>query len=127
MLFNRKNTNLLNRMVAFLTQRLMGFGESKRFTPDLYLKEGDNLSEYGFDADILSIPGHSEGSIGILTASGDLFCGDLFDNIAKPGLNSIMDDPAAAQGSAERLKDHAIQMVYPGHGEAFPMASLRLE
>ena len=106
MLANRKNTTLLYRIVAFLTSRLMGYGETERFAPDFYINEGDRLSEYGFDADILSIPGHSQGSIGILTSTGDLFCGDLFENTTKPGLNSIMDDLAAAQARVEKLKEY---------------------
>jgi len=127
MLANRKNTTLLYRIVAFLTSRLMGYGETERFAPDFYIKAGDSLSEYGFDADILSIPGHSQGSIGILTSTGDLFCGDLFENTAKPGLNSIMDDLATAQTSVEKLNDYDINMVYPGHGEPFPFHSLHTE
>lgn len=127
MLANRKNTALLNRIVAFLTSRLMGYGETERFAPDFYINEGDRLSEYGFDADILSIPGHSQGSIGILTPNGDLFCGDLLENTTKPGFNSIMDDSATAQTSVEKLKDYDINMVYPGHGDPFPMALLQTE
>ena len=127
MLANRKSTGLINRMVAFLTPRLMGFNQSERFTPDRYLKEGDNLSEYGFDADVLSIPGHSQGSIGVMTANGDLFCGDLLDNTAGPGLNGIMDDLAAGQASVDKLEGYTINMVYPGHGGSFPMDLLRSE
>lgn len=127
MLANRKNAGFFNRVVAFLTPRLMGFGKTERFAPDLYLKGGEKLSEYNFDGEILSIPGHSQGSIGILTGNGDLFCGDLFDNIAKPGLNAIMDDPATAQTSVKKLKSYTIRTVYPGHGQSFPMTLLKTE
>ena len=60
-----------------ITPILFGFGKKERFTPDLYIEDGDDLSEYGFDAIILYIPGHSKGSIGILTADGDLICGEI--------------------------------------------------
>ena len=124
MLSSRNSSNLLNRLVAFLTPRLMGFDEANRFTPDVYIKDGDKLSEFGFDAEVISIPGHTQGSIGILTADGDLFCGDLFENTAEPGLNSIMDDLDAAQASAEKLISYAINVVYPGHGQYFSMSEL---
>ena len=78
---------------------LFGFGKSERFTPDFYLDEGDDLSDYGFDARVLHIPGHSKGSIGILAAGGDLFCGDLLECTGRPALNSIMDDLAAGNAS----------------------------
>jgi len=87
----------------------------------LYIEDGYTFSEYGFDATVFTIPGHSKGSIGILTASGNLFCGDLFNNINKPVLNSIMDDPEAANASVEKLRNLVVNTVYPGHGKPFPM------
>ena len=107
--------------MAPLLPVLSGFGKSERCTPDLYIEDGYDLSEYGFEAQVLSIPGHSKGSIGILTAGGDLFCGDLLENMDKPALSSIMDDLTAANTSIEKLKGFAILTVYPGHGEPFPM------
>jgi len=116
--WNRKKGNILIRMIAPI---LFGFRKSERFKPDLYVEEGYNLSGYGFDAKVLYIPGHSKGSIGILTAGGDLFCGDLFTNRDNPVLNSIMDDSAVANANVERLKSLRINTVYPGHGKLFPM------
>jgi hydroxyacylglutathione hydrolase len=114
----QKGNNILTRRLVPI---LFGFGKSERFTPDFYLDEGDALSDYGFDARVLRIPGHSKGSIGILTAGGDLFGGDLLENTDEPVLNSIMDDLAAANASVERLKSLEIEAVYPGHGGPFPM------
>ena len=119
MFWNRNTGNVLLRMASPI---LFGFGKAERCTPDLYIEDGHDLSEYGLDAVVLHIPGHSKGSIGILTAGGDLFCGDLLENTNEPGLNSIMDDPAAAHASVERLKGLEMGTVYPGHGEPFPMA-----
>lgn len=113
MLWNRRKRNFILRMMA---PSLLGFGKSNRFTPELHLADGDDLSEYGMNAKVFHIPGHSKGSIGILTAEGDLFCGDLFENADRPGLNSIMDDLAAANTSVKRLTELSIRTVYPGHG-----------
>jgi len=118
MFWNRKRPNIPIRNII---RNLSGFGKSERFTPDLYIDEGYDLSEYGFDAKVISIPGHSKGSLGILTAGGELFCGDLFDNTKKPALNSIMDDLATANASVEKLKKLNIRTIYPGHGNPFPM------
>jgi hydroxyacylglutathione hydrolase len=118
MFWNRQKGNRLIRMVAPI---FFGFGKSERFEPDLYVEDGDDLSEYGFDARVLCIPGHSKGSIGILTAAGDLFCGDLLTNSGEPALNSIMDDAVAASASVEKLKGYQIRTVYPGHGDPFLM------
>jgi len=105
-----------------LTPVLFRFGKSEHFTPDLTIDEGFDLSDYRLDGEVITIPGHSKGSIGILLAtSGDLICGDLFENTDKPAFNSIMDDLEAANASAEKLTNYPIVTVYPGHGKPFPM------
>lgn len=121
MLSNRKKPNILGKMMFALIPLLFGFGKSSRFTPDVFLQDGDDLSKHGFNAQVLSLPGHSQGSIGILTAGGDLFCGDLLDNTASPALSSMMDDPAAGNASIDKLSGWKINTAYPGHGQPFPM------
>ena len=118
MFWNRKKSNMIFRIIAPI---LFGFGKSERFKPDLYLEDGENLSEYGFDAKVIHIPGHSRGSIGILTTDGDLICGDLLENIDKPKLNSLMDDLETANVSVEKLQGLKVNTVYPGHGKPFQM------
>ena len=118
MFWNRSKSNILIRMIAPI---LFRFGKSERFKPDSYIEDGEDLSENGFDARVLHIPGHSKGSIGILTSSGDLFCGDLLANVDKPEVWSIIDDSVAAHASVEKLKRLQINTVYPGHGQPFPM------
>jgi len=118
MFWNRRKGNILLGMIARI---LFRFGKKERFKPDLYIDEGYDLSEYGLDAKVLHIQGHSKGSIGIQTAGGDLFCGDLFENKDKPVLSSIMDDLTAANESVKKVKKLRIKTVYPGHGRPFPM------
>jgi glyoxylase-like metal-dependent hydrolase (beta-lactamase superfamily II) len=121
MFVNRKKPNIIIKLLLPLFSR---FGKKERFLPDFHVKDGDSLSEYGFDAKVYSLPGHSKGSIGILTTQGELFCGDLFENTKSPKLNSLMDDPAAARESIEILKRLSIKTIYPGHGQPFSMESL---
>ena len=45
----------------------------EKFKPDFYLEEGNGFDEYGFEAKVVYIPGHTEGSIGILTSDGSFF------------------------------------------------------
>jgi hydroxyacylglutathione hydrolase len=121
MFVNRKQPNwLVRRLLPLAT----GFGRKERFTPDVLVKDGYDLSRYGVKVKVLSIPGHSLGSIGILTSEGNLFCGDLFENQTGPKLNSIMDDKVAAEASLDKLRAYKIVMVYPGHGEPFEMTGL---
>jgi hydroxyacylglutathione hydrolase len=88
------------------------------FSPDVFLEDGQSLSEYGFDAKVLRLPGHSKGSVGVLTAGGDLFCGDFIYNFFGPS-QVWVDDLAAANAGVERLESVNVRTVYPGHGKPF--------
>ncbi len=118
------NRHKPNAVLRALIPRLFGFGRAERFTPDILLEDGSTLSTYGLQAQVFSIPGHSRGSLGILTAAGDLICGDLMENTKKPALGSLMDDRDAALHSAAKLRSLAIRTVYPGHGKPFSMDEL---
>lgn len=118
MFWNRTTGNFILRKIVNVLFRI------RKFKPDFSLEEGCSLSEYGLNAEILYLPGHSEGSIGVLTANGELFCGDLFSNTKGPELNPIMDNLAEANASVEKLKGKKINTVFPGHGRPFSMDSL---
>ncbi len=121
MFWNRSSESQLMRLLAPL---LFRFSRANRFVPDLQIAQGYDLSDHGFEARVISIPGHSSGSIGVLTADGDLFCGDLLQNVDEPDTNSIMDNPAACEASLERLQGFDIRTIYPGHGKPFPIEEL---
>ena len=92
--------------------------------PDLCIGDGDILATYGLDAVVVHIPGHSKGSIGVLTTNGDLFCGDLFDNTRARARPPLMDDKTAAAASLARLAGLGVSTVYPGHGGPFAFSVL---
>lgn len=117
MFWNRNKPNIFVKIVSGLIFKL---STADRFTPDIFLEDGADLSDNGFDAHVVHIPGHSKGSVGFLTPAGVLFCGDLLGNVSKPDLWSIIDDLAAARDSVEKLKTLDIATVYPGHGKRFP-------
>ncbi|WP_019507200.1 MBL fold metallo-hydrolase [Pleurocapsa sp. PCC 7319] len=118
MFWNRRKPNIFIKIIFSL---LFGLDRSDRFKPDLYLKDGDKLAKYGLDAQVLDLLGHSKGSIGVLLADQNLFCGDLLGNTDQPKLWSIIDDPLAASASVKKLKSLGINTVYPGHGKPFLM------
>ena len=89
------------------------------FEPDVLLEEGQDLSAYGLDARVVRLPGHSSGSIGILTGDGDLFCGDLLVNVLRPALHYYIDDLPQAKESIRKLCGLGVRTVYPGHGKPF--------
>jgi glyoxylase-like metal-dependent hydrolase (beta-lactamase superfamily II) len=122
-------TNRVNRPNAFVTGLLKVLGfffRAQHFSPDVLLTEGSDLSEYGVDATVLELPGHSLGSIGVLTAEGDLFCGDLMENRREPRPGSIVDDRPTRDASIERARGLGVRTAYPGHGKPFAMGDLEL-
>jgi len=102
-------------------------GRPRPFTTDLFLDDGQSLAEYGIDASVLHLPGHTKGSVAVLTGDGDLFCGDLFWSYRKPGLHLLIDDVPAARASIERLRTLPIATIHPAHGKAFAASVLNQE
>jgi hydroxyacylglutathione hydrolase len=98
-------------------------GKFDTFKPDIYVEDGQSLLEYGCGAQVVCLPGHTRGSIGILTEDGELFCGDLMDNMRKPNLQFFIDDMKSAISSIEKIKKLNVKNVYPGHGKPFLMKS----
>jgi hydroxyacylglutathione hydrolase len=122
MFWNRK---LKSRLLKTLIPLFVRFGSQEQCTPDVLLQDGTSLADYGLQATVLNTPGHSSGSICVLTAEGDLFAGDLLTNSrGRPMLNSMLYDRPAGEASLERLKGYPIKTVYPGHGEPFAWKDL---
>ena len=119
MMLSRKDRSVLRKTVMGAIKLYGRLSRFDRFSPDLALDEGTDLSAYGFDARVVELPGHSTGSIGILTSDGDLFCGDLVMH-DRPALHSMADDPADLKASVEKVKGLGVKTVYPGHGTPFP-------
>jgi glyoxylase-like metal-dependent hydrolase (beta-lactamase superfamily II) len=122
MFYHRKYDN---RLIRSLMKTFLPLKKENRGNPDLFLEEGSSLSSYGMDATVHNTPGHSSGSICILTDSGELFCGDLLTSSnGKPMLNTMMYDHEAGLASLERLKSLPIRTVFPGHGAPFSWEEL---
>jgi hydroxyacylglutathione hydrolase len=118
MLLSRKNRRgVIARGLMYIAGLLI----FRRFKPDVFIADGDDLSRYGLDARVVHIPGHSMGSVGVLTGDGDLFCGDLLVNNKRPGPTNLVDDAAELNASIEKIKNLNIKTVYPGHGKPFTM------
>ncbi len=101
-------------------------GAFDTFTPDVLLEDGQGLEPSGLDAQVVHLPGHTAGSIGVLTGDGDLFCGDLMDSmLVRPSLEFFIDDMRAAQASLARLRLLDVEAVHPGHGKHFKLDQVK--
>lgn len=82
-----------------------------------YLKEGDSLAEYGIDAKIIALPGHTRGSIGVDVEGKDLLVGDALDNWISPATGHLYSDLDAIKASAAKISALGKRTLYYGHGK----------
>jgi glyoxylase-like metal-dependent hydrolase (beta-lactamase superfamily II) len=99
-------------------------GNFRRFEPDILLEDGQELSGYGLAARVIHTPGHTKGSIAVLTTDGQLFPGDTVSNRRKPEGASFIENGQELHDSLMILKGTKARMVYPGHGKPFAFESL---
>jgi glyoxylase-like metal-dependent hydrolase (beta-lactamase superfamily II) len=84
---------------------------------DRDLHDGDVL-DFGGGAEILSVPGHTEGSIAVhLPRHGVLFTGDTIANVGTVMLGTFNQDRAQTVASFHRLADLDVETACFGHGE----------
>jgi len=105
------------KFISIVSKMVVRTGMISTFNPDILLDGDTSLTKFGFDASVLSLPGHSKGSIGVLTTSGELVCGDLLMNMLQPDIHFYMDDMMDFQSSIDKIHELSILTIYPGHGK----------
>jgi glyoxylase-like metal-dependent hydrolase (beta-lactamase superfamily II) len=118
----RHGKGLVSSLLLKLTGR-MG-GDFRTFEPDFLFDDGQRLDEYGLAARVLHTPGHTKGSISILTNSGELFCGDTLGNYTKPDSAPFIENDEELHNSIALLKKTNAHIVYSGHGKPFPFEAV---
>lgn len=92
--------------------------------PDLLLKDEERLDAYGVAARVLFTPGHTLGSISLVTDDGIALIGDTLVNRTLLTEPTFADDRIALQQSLKRLRSMAPTMLYPGHGDPLTLAEM---
>lgn len=127
---NKKDMNLIpdNTKQSLLAKTLLGkivlsvslnsFEKDslEEFQPTIYLKNGDNLSDYGVDARVVELPGHTKGSIGI-EVENNLFVGDALMNMFYPTISMLYADEQEMLSSAKYIGELGDKTIYFGHGK----------
>ena len=90
------------------------------FSPTVLLKDGDGLADYGIDAKIISLPGHTDGSIGVDVDSRHFIVGDALMNMFYPTVSMLYHDKNMMLDSAKKISDIGNRMIYFGHGKPVP-------
>ena len=108
---------LLGKIVLSVSLSSFEKDSLKVFEPILYLKNGDDLSEYGIAAKVVELPGHTKGSIGI-EIEDNLFAGDALMNMFYPTVSMLYVDEQEILLSAKYISELGEKTIYFGHGKS---------
>ena len=86
------------------------------FEPSMLLREGFPLYEFGFDANVIALPGHTMGSMGFDFWGSDVFVGDALISIPSAQRALMWHDAQAVEESCQRISNMGTRTVHFGHG-----------
>ncbi|MFI5980556.1 MBL fold metallo-hydrolase [Streptomyces sp. NPDC051555] len=92
------------------------------FAPEIVIDGDTDLADFGLAARIMATPGHTAGSVSVLTDDGDLVAGDLVANSfiglipGKPANPPFHDDPLGNLTSLRRMLALNPRTLHVGHG-----------
>ena len=115
---------LIGKLLKLATKSIMGKGKRAPIHSDIWLRDGQSLAEYGINAKVVALPGHTRGSVGILTDDGGFFAGDAVFNILRPSGSLVYENRAQMEQSLGIILRSGAKMLYPGHGKPFPIEKL---
>jgi glyoxylase-like metal-dependent hydrolase (beta-lactamase superfamily II) len=90
---------------------------------DILTETETTLSDFGFSARMIPTPGHTAGSMSVLTETGEAFIGDLAINYAPvwpgPSIPPFGESIDEILNGWRRLLEAGAKRFYPGHGPSF--------
>lgn len=111
---------LLGKAVLSASLRAFSVRAMPEFTPDILLKDGDSLTNYGISADIIALPGHTDGSIGLDVDHAHLIVGDALMNMLYPTVSMLYHNKKEMLESAAKIGRLGVRKLHFGHGGPVP-------
>ncbi len=110
-----------------ITKMLFKFPKQKA---DIALDNSDYpLHDFGINGNIVYTPGHTKGSVSVILKTGEAFVGCLAHNNLpfrlKPGLPIFADDIDEVRKSWKSVIERGAKMIYPAHGDPFPVEVIK--
>ncbi len=111
-------SSFIFRMIIKVFGGITPDAEQEIIEPDILITEDIDLGEYGVDAKIIHTPGHSPGSVCILTGDKQCICGDtLFDTFPGTHYPIIVYNRIKLANTYRKLDLLDPDIYYPGHGK----------
>lgn len=113
-----RSYGLVGFVVLKMSLKVLAQTKVNRPENRFFVKEGDTFAEYGFpDLRVVELPGHSNGSIGLLAGDEAILVGDALDNWITPGVGHLYTDLDAQKKTADKIRSFGKRMIYYGHGK----------
>ncbi|HDS06417.1 MAG TPA: MBL fold metallo-hydrolase [Bacteroides sp.] len=96
-------------------------GKYEGVEPDILADTSYDLKEeFGFPARVIHTPGHTPGSMVVLTEAGEMFSGDTFFGLeGKEYFPPFAEDLTALLESWKMIRSLPVKVIYPAHGNRF--------
>lgn len=111
------STNILGKIVLSVSLKEFAVRSMLGFKPNVLLHNDDSLSNYGINARIISLPGHTNGSIGIDVDNKHLIVGDALMNMFYPTVSMLYHNRGNMLESARKISNIGNRTIYFGHGK----------
>ncbi len=108
---------LLGYLLLLFNKFFIPVNKIDQFYPDLFLQEGDSLKPFGIDAQIIELPGHTMGSIGLDIWGTDLIVGDACMPSCKDYRTTIYGNRRHMESSLHRVISIGKRTIHCGHGK----------
>jgi len=109
--------NILGKLILALSIKSFKEDNIEPFESMMFLKEGDTLEEYGINATVIELPGHTKGSIGIKAFGTDLIVGDALMNMIYPTISMLYGNLEQVKKSANKISGINNVTIHFGHGD----------
>lgn len=100
--------------------KLFGMGKIDAVQPDVLIDNLLDLAPYGVDGKVICTPGHTDGSLTLITTDGDAITGDIIGGKGgHPAIPAICADREAMAGSYKIICEAGAQQVYTSHAGVY--------
>lgn len=89
------------------------------FDPNVWLEEGQTLTDFGIEGYVVHTPGHTQGSVTLAMEEGITLIGDALINMFRVGYPMYWENPEQGRESGLKIQKLKPRMIYSGHGRAF--------
>ena len=108
---------IVGRVVLGLSLKVLRDTKIEKPEKIIYIADGDDLSEYGINAKVIGLAGHTKGSIGVDVEEKSLLVGDALDNWISPATGHLYSNMDALKNSASKISSLGERTLYYGHGK----------